>query len=91
MDLVFEPEAFDSAQQDAGLHLMAAVEVQQLVGYEVMLGSVTFAEVGRELEAILVHECAPIVRPSATAAIPNARLMSVLASARRNSPSSRNR
>src|SRR5579875_274646 len=71
---------------------MAAVDVKQLVGEQAAVDSVPFAEVGGELEAVLVlHRAPPTVLPSAAAATPAVRLKSRLTTLPRGSPSSVNR
>ena len=91
MKVVKAPESLGPAQQHAGLDAMRTVDVKQRVGEESAPGPVTFAEVGGQLEAVVVHTCAPIVRPSSAAARPTARLTTTLAIAGRNRASSRMR
>jgi len=56
-----QPEAGDAAQQDAGRDFTVPEEVEQGVGEELVLGALTLTEVGRQLQAVFVHQCAPIV------------------------------
>ena len=55
VQVVQAAEAFGASQQDAGLQPVAAVDVEQLVGEQPVVGAVALAEIGRELQAVLVH------------------------------------
>ena len=69
MQHVLGAEPRDPAQQDAALDLPLLVEVEQAVSKEPTVASVAFAEVGRELQAVVVHRVqhSPIIsRPTAT-------------------------
>ena len=64
------PKALCPAQQDAGGQAMALADPKQRIAQEPVAGPVALGEVGRELEAVLVHSAAPTAWPSATAAKP---------------------
>src|SRR5881394_1517421 len=70
--------AFDAAQQDAGLDPVALVHVEQRIGQEAARGPFALAEVGGQLQTVLVHRAAPIRRPSAAAPRPSAALRTML-------------
>lgn len=91
MHLVLGAEPFDAAQEDARLDLMGAIEIEQLVGEQLAVGAVALAEVGGELQAVLVHSDTPSLWPTVTEPRPSRRLIALFASARISSPSSRSR
>ncbi len=84
-------ETLGAAQQHAGLEAVAGEEVEQGVGEEGAARAVALAEVDGELEAVLVQSAPPMVRPSATAPIPSARLTTTLRTAAHDEPSSARR
>jgi hypothetical protein len=45
--MLLEAEALDAAHHEAGLHLVAGIDLAQRVDQEAAVGTVTLAEVGR--------------------------------------------
>ena len=74
-------EALHAAQQDAHRHLVPPVQVEQRIGGKAARGPLPLPEVAGQLQAVLVHSCIPISRPSAAAATPRTRLTATLATA----------
>jgi sortase (surface protein transpeptidase) len=75
VQMVQTTEPLRPPQKNARLHAVPAVDVEQFIGEQTAhtfpgqgVGAVALAEVGGELEAVLVlHRCTPIARPSAAA------------------------
>src|SRR5205807_6317655 len=84
-------EALGAAQHHAHLDLTPAVQVEQRVGHELLVGAVALPEVRGQLEAVLVHRCAPTKRPRAAAPSPTTRLTSAFPAAFPSSPASASR
>ena len=55
MAVVQSAESLGSAQQHTGPHAVPAEEVQELVGEQAIRGAVAFAEIGGELETVVVQ------------------------------------
>ncbi len=84
-------EALAASQQHAHSKAPLAVEVQQLVGEQLAADAIALAEVGRQLQAVLVHRATPIACPSAAAPKPMTRLTATFAPAVDTSESSARR
>ncbi len=61
VETVEPPEAPDPTQQHAGLQAVGAVDAHQLVAHQPVPGAVALPEVGRQLQAVLVHWYVPIL------------------------------
>ncbi len=68
--MVAGAEPVDAAQHDAGVDLMAGVQLGEPVGEERVAGARSLAEVRRQLDARLVHHRPPTSRPSSALASP---------------------
>jgi hypothetical protein len=55
VQVLLGPEALDAAHDQAGLELVARVDLDERVGQEAAADAVALAEVGGELDAVLVH------------------------------------
>jgi hypothetical protein len=71
---LLDPEPLGPAQQDGGSEGVALVQVEQLVGQVSTPVPIALAEVARQLQAVLVHNALPRIRPQAAAPSPAARL-----------------
>lgn len=78
-----EAEPLHATQQDGYRDVVPLVEIEQCVGDGLPPAALALAEVRRQLQTVLVHQCTPIQRPSAAAATPIAKLATTLTAAGR--------
>ena len=82
--VMFGAEPERSAEQQADLELVSAVDVEQRVGQVAVPAAHALAAIGREFEAVGLHNAPPRDRPTAATANPMNRLTSRLAAALRS-------
>ena len=82
--VVLQTEPGRAAQQNTGGDLPAAEQLQLGVGEKPASDSLSLAEVGCQLQAVLVQSAPPNARPAAAATSPAARLTARLVAAPRS-------